>query len=258
MSSFQDQLNYGKPWTRDELILAFELYCRIPFQKTKATNPEVRKLAIALKRSPASVARKLGNFGAFDPELKERNISGLAHGSRLDRQIWDEFHHDWNTLVLEAHRLRTGLLVNTGEPEKLSIPTGKSERIVLAKQRIHQQFFRETVLSSYEFGCCITGLPVTECLVASHIVPWSADERYRADPTNGLCLSATFDRLFDSGLITVSADMKVRLSRQLLGRKDAASTKLIVFHNNQPIILPRRFSPSRERLAWHEQNIFKA
>ena len=63
--------------TRDELILAFYLYCRIPFQKTKASTPEVQELAALLQRSPASIARKLGNFGAFDPELKRRRISGL-------------------------------------------------------------------------------------------------------------------------------------------------------------------------------------
>jgi putative restriction endonuclease len=58
------------------LILAFELYCRIPFQRTKATDPRVKKLAGVLGRTPASVARKPGNFGAFDPQLAARNISG--------------------------------------------------------------------------------------------------------------------------------------------------------------------------------------
>ena len=49
---------YGTLWTREELILAFDLYCRIPFKKTKANNPDVIELANLLKRSPASIARK--------------------------------------------------------------------------------------------------------------------------------------------------------------------------------------------------------
>ena len=61
----------GKNWSREESILAFDLYCRTPFSKTKANNPDVISLAGILKRTPASVARKLGNFGAFDPELKK-------------------------------------------------------------------------------------------------------------------------------------------------------------------------------------------
>ena len=72
---------YGQLWNREELILAFDLYCRIPFKKTKANNPEVIRLAKSLNRSAASVARKLGNFGSFDPELKKQQVTGLAHAS---------------------------------------------------------------------------------------------------------------------------------------------------------------------------------
>lgn len=30
---------HGEAWTHDELVLAFDLYCRIPFKVTKASNP---------------------------------------------------------------------------------------------------------------------------------------------------------------------------------------------------------------------------
>ena len=70
--------NDGQPWTREQLILAFELYCRIPFQRTKANDSRVKELAGLLGRTPASIARKLGNFGAFDPQLAARDISGLT------------------------------------------------------------------------------------------------------------------------------------------------------------------------------------
>lgn len=49
---------YGAAWSRDELILTFELYCRIPFRATRASNPKVQRLAILLHRSPADVASK--------------------------------------------------------------------------------------------------------------------------------------------------------------------------------------------------------
>ena len=104
-STFQES-RYGTLWSREELVLAFELYCRIPFQKTKANNPLVRELASLVGRTPASVARKLGNFGAFDTALQKLNIRGLTHTSKLDRGIWDEFHNDWNGLVWEADLLR--------------------------------------------------------------------------------------------------------------------------------------------------------
>ena len=65
MTTKDPREKYGALWTRQELILAFDLYCRIPFRKTKANNRDVIELAKLLGRSPASVARKLGNFGSF-------------------------------------------------------------------------------------------------------------------------------------------------------------------------------------------------
>ncbi len=257
MPSSSATSNYGKPWNRDELILAFELYCRIPFQQTKATNPEVRKLARMLHRSPASVARKLGNFGAFDPELKKRNISGLGHASKLDRAVWNEFHDDWNGLVLKAHDLRMNLAPEAEALEtEIQVPTGPSEVLRLVKQRIHQSFFRQTVVSSYHCTCCITGLTIAECLTASHIVPWSVKEELRTDPSNGLCLSATFDRLFDAGLITVTQELAVKVSSRLLRTRSGPTADLICCFQDRPIVRPHRFLPAAAHLEWHRSNVF--
>lgn len=250
---------YGAPWTRDELILAFELYCRIPFRLTKANNPQVQNLAHALRRSPAGVARKLGNFGAFDPELQEQNISGLAHNSRLDKEIWDEFHSDWNGLTFEAHRLKDAITPRRkADKEKdLMFPAGPSERMQVVKQRIHQAFFREAILSSYESTCCVSGLRIPECLIASHIIPWSQSEALRTNPTNGLCLSATFDRLFDTGFLTISQELRVVVSKKLLRARDEKTDDLICRYHGQTIIPPHRFFPDPNHLAWHMENVFQ-
>lgn len=250
--------NDGQPWTREQLVLAFELYCRIPFQRTKATDPRVKELAALVGRTPASVARKLGNFGAFDPQLAARNISGLAHGSKLDRAVWDEFHKDWNGLVFRAHELRRVQEPHRGEPEALPVPSGPSERVVTVKQRLHQAFFRDAVISSYNARCCVTGIPILECLVAGHIVPWSVDEHRRADPTNGVCLSATFDRLFDCGLVTIEDDLTLCVSKRVRGLKDQSAADLIAARHGQKIILPARFFPDPSCLRWHRENRFQA
>lgn len=248
---------YGELWSREESLLAFQLYCRIPFQKTKANNPDVKELANLLGRTPASVARKLGNFGAFDPALQKLDISGLTHTSKLDKQIWDEFHADWNNLVWEASLLRSrlGRLPRFHRPFKR--PSGPSETTRLTKQRVHQGFFRDAVLSSYEATCCITGLAIPECLVASHIVPWSEDERFRTDPTNGLCLSATFDRLFDAGLVSLTCDLTVRFSSLVVRSQNSVTQDLLLRYQNCSIRTPHRFLPSMERIEWHRKNRFK-
>ena len=250
---------YGAPWTRNELILAFDLYCRIPFKATKASNPEVQMLARMLNRSAAGVARKLGNFGAFDPVLREQDITGLPHGSKLDRQVWDEFHRDWGRLVTVAHRLREKLekrMRIERQDEPFQSPIGPSERVATARQRLHQSFFRQAVLSSYDRSCCVTGIPVEQALVAAHIVPWSVDARLRADPTNGLCLSATFDRLFDSGLMSVNDDLTIRFSSRILKHRSDQVRSLICRYHDRAIRRPVRFLPDVTCLQWHRANVF--
>ncbi|MGO8702603.1 MAG: HNH endonuclease [Candidatus Brocadiia bacterium] len=247
---------YGALWNRSESILAFELYCRIPFQKTKANNPAVKELAVILGRTPASVARKLGNFGAFDPTLRRMEIRGLTHTSKLDREIWDEFRADGNGLVWQAALLRNRLSRMKRVRDVFTPPKGPSETLRLTRQRVHQAFFRDAVLSSYETTCCITGLAIPECLVASHIVPWSEDESLRTDPSNGLCLSATFDRLFDTGLMTITADLTIRLSSRILKSRNAKTRDLLCSYNDRPIRKPNRFLPNADRLEWHRLNRF--
>ncbi len=251
---------YGQPWTRDELILAFDLYCRIPFKATKASNPKVIELAQLLNRSAAAVARKLGNFGAFDPALRKQRIVGLTHTAKLDREIWNEFHRDWAGLVEHAARLRVRLGVRSTQDDlgrHFDRLRGPSERTALTRQRLHQAFFREAVLSSYNNSCCVTGLSVSEALIASHIIPWSTDVGRRADPRNGLCLSATFDRLFDAGLLTIERDLTIRVSQILRSRTDKATGTLILRYHGRAVRRPCRFTPSEECLDWHRQNVFR-
>jgi len=242
---------YGKPWNRDELIMAFDLYCRLPFGKLNDSQPDIILLANAIGRSPASVSMKCCNFAAFDPALKARGVGGLANASRGDREIWDEFNADWNGLSLKAWELReeihSGLSELSGFPEveqqikqieQIRKPEGESERVAEVKVRVHQAFFRSVILSSYDNTCCITGLKIPEALVASHIIPWAVDESKRTDPTNGLCLSATWDRLFDRGLVTVTPEYRVRVSKRLLTSKDETIQKLVCGYEGREIIKP--------------------
>lgn len=78
-----------------------------------------------------------------------------------------------------------------------------TERQSLIKSRIGQGSFRESLLEKYKGKCVVTGIDIKKVLIASHIVPWSvSDNVKRLSVDNGLLLSATYDRLFDSGLIT--------------------------------------------------------
>ena len=78
-------------WTRDEHILAFNLYCKIPFGRQHSRAPEIMDLAKLMGRSPGSVALKLNNFSRLDPELQARGIKGMAHGAKDEIDVTRAF-----------------------------------------------------------------------------------------------------------------------------------------------------------------------
>ncbi len=257
---------HGTAWSHDELILAFDLYCRLPFGQLHKTHRDIIRLAEVLGRSPSSVSMKCCNFAAFDPKLQERGVGGLSNASRGDRAIWDEFHADWNGLSLEAYEILARLPRaggdpvfhprENGDPDSFVQPIGDSERLATVKARIHQTFFRSMILSSYDNTCCITGLRIPEALVASHIIPWAVDESKRTDPTNGLCLSATWDRLFDRGLVTVTPEYRVKVSKRLLESRDERIQEQVCRYEGREITMPGRWWPGVEVLNWHKVNIY--
>lgn len=205
-------------WTREETIIAFNVYCKVPFKSSSKTNPIIIKYANIIGRSPSALNMKVGNFGRLDPELKKQGITGLINGSKLDEDVWNEFNGNWDKLAFESEKLIAKFQNKTIEEiETLKIkdfPKGE-ERETLFKARVNQNFFRSTILSSYNLKCCITGLPISDFLVASHIIPWSIDKDNRTNPHNGLCLNSIHDKAFDRGFITITPDYRIKVSNYL-------------------------------------------
>ena len=108
-----------KLWTRDELILAVNLYCKLPFGRLHRQNPDVINLAKIIERTPSSVAYKLVNFASLDPSLKARGIKGASNASKLDAEIWDEFFNNWDILPYESEKLLANLENTTLEKLKI-------------------------------------------------------------------------------------------------------------------------------------------
>jgi len=248
-------------WTKEETIIAFNVYCKIPFKSSSKTNPTIIKYANIIGRSPSVLNMKVGNFGRLDPELKRQGIVGLGNGSKLDEIVWDEFNGNWDKLAYKSEIL-IAKFQNKNIEENIEIdifefPIG-IEREALIKQRVNQSFFRSTILSSYNLKCCITGLSVTDFLVASHIKPWKVDEKNRLNPHNGLCLNSIHDKAFDKGFLTITPDYKIKVSKYFEEIKDDNSIPdFFLKYNDQSIILPDRFLPSKDFLDWHYNNLFK-
>jgi 5-methylcytosine-specific restriction enzyme A len=104
-------------WTRDEVILALELYRAHHPRIPSVDDPSVLKLSYTLNslsthpthvrpenfRSPSSIVYKLSNLRSLDASSV---ASGLPAGSRIDREVWEEFSSDSNALEAEVRRIR--------------------------------------------------------------------------------------------------------------------------------------------------------
>lgn len=250
-------------WSREETIVAFNLYCKLPFGKLSHTNRDIINLAKIIGRTPSSVSMKLCNIARLDPELKKQGTSGLTHGAGMEKQIWDEFYGNWDDLAYESEMLLSRFMhVSSKEIEKdledIPLPIG-ADKAQLTKVRINQKFFRDTVLSAYDNCCCITGLAHPALLIASHIKPWKDSNiaTERTNPKNGLCLNPLHDKAYDQGLITVDPNFRVVLSSSI---KEMFPKRIVAeyfcCYEGKTITLPKRFMPLKSLLEYHSEHIF--
>jgi hypothetical protein len=259
-------------WTRDELIVTFNLYCKLRFGQCHRRNPQVVALAKVLARTPSAVAMKLCNFASFDPAHQGRGVAGLGNVSRADKEIWEEFNANWPDLGVASEKAFQELLGGGGEelPEGDELAPAEDESAAprsarqteaqrLQSVRLGQAFFRSTVLASYQGQCCICRLACKPLLIASHIVPWAARPELRLDPRNGLCLCAMHDKAFDRGLVSVDSELRVLVSPRL---DQHASHRVVegmfVAFREQLIALPEKFRPNVEHLEYHRSRIFQS
>lgn len=133
----------------------------------------------------------------------EKNIRGNHMYSNSLKQYRYYIHSDSAQMIDEAD-CRSFI-------KEEDIP--ETERSAIVLSRIGQGVFRKSLFEKYNGKCIITGIDHPKLLIASHIKPWAvSSNRERLSVDNGLLLSATYDRLFDNGLITFDPSGKIYLS----------------------------------------------
>jgi putative restriction endonuclease len=195
---------------------------------------------------------------------EQGRISGRAQSAV--RQISPE---DFNRIVRLGLEESAPLLPRLEEPAS---PSGLEDmpqtlfqhdqdrdRVSFTVSRIvRDRVFRQIVLRAYDQRCAITGLKFINGggraeVAAAHIRPV---ERNGPDVvSNGIALSGTAHWMFDRGLIGLSDDLQILISRQV---NDHDSVRAFVNASGRAIA-PSRSSerPHPRFLEWHRERCFK-
>ncbi|WP_367871593.1 HNH endonuclease [Luteolibacter sp. Populi] len=257
-----------KRWTRDELTVALGIYHNLTFGQLHGRQRVIIQLAGKLGRTPGSVAMKLCNFASLDPALKMRGIKGLEGASALDRDVWEEFHQKPEEIVPQSREILRQMF-EAGPDSELEVlplegikvrkrPLGDTEVLVTTKQRRGQEYFRDAVLNNFGGACGVTGIPVRELLVASHILPWKTHTDERLNVRNGLCLSRLHDAAFDRGLITFDDELRMVISPALKKHfpQQGVAGSFESYEGERLIVPDDAALPELAFLATHRSSIF--
>lgn len=259
----------GAKWTRDELLIALNLYHKLTFGQMHARQPAIIEVARKMNRPANSLALKLVNLASLDPALKLRGIKGMDRASKLDRSMWNEFHEHLDEAAPTSEEAMRQLFDVADDCEMEVLPkrgivtrkrpsAGVTEVVTSVKMRRGQEYFRESVLNNFGGRCGVSQLAVRDLLVASHILPWASHPDERLNVRNGLCLSRLHDAAFDRGLIAFDQNLRLVLSRKL---RDELSEPVIKDYfgkySGEPLRLPDDAAlPDLKFLAKHQSSIF--
>ena len=249
----------GKPWTREDVIIAYALYCVIPFSKVNNSNQTIKDAAAIMERSPASLKMRICNLAALDPDFLATGRTGLASVANLDREVYAEFSSDWQRLSSTAEELLGLPIFDIAEPIYNGPDRRRRKTYAEISDKQARRFFRKSVIAAYEGRCCISGMAIPQMLIASHIKPYAVSDiqTERANPANGLLLNAFYDRAFDQGLMTVLPDLTILISNQVKEvYTDERTREWLYAIEGTKIKRPARFAPNRDLLAYHNEYVF--
>lgn len=123
---------------------------------------------------------------------------------------------------------------------------------------LRDRVFRRIVLRAYDERCAVTGLKLINGggraeVEAAHIRPVEANGPDIV--SNGIALSGTAHWMFDRGLISLSDDLEILVSRQV---NDPDSVYGVINKSGRAL-LPHHASqrPHPRFLAWHREHCFK-
>jgi len=118
-------------WSRDELILALDLYLKHRASPPGKNSVEVDELSKFLNamgqalgvgdkatyRNPNGVYMKMMNFRRFDPDYTDSGKVGLTRGNKEEEFIWADFSNDLPRLAQVVNAIRQAVTDHSNDSE---------------------------------------------------------------------------------------------------------------------------------------------
>jgi putative restriction endonuclease len=121
---------------------------------------------------------------------------------------------------------------------------------------------RRRILIAYEYRWALCGYDgwldrSAVGLEAAHIQWWSADGPDTVD--NGLCVCSLHHVLFDSGVLGLSEDMRINVSKRFVARAPAGE-RLVLDLAGRDVRQPQAGDdrPALDRITWHATQVFRS
>jgi len=218
-------------------------------------KPIYKDLAPLINTNPLSVGKALEPIQAYCMDSKLPPLSsivvskttGLPGGGFIAWDIDDidtafekVFNHPWESVRNPFGGFNENDTIETLSNELLETPSKAKE--IYAKVKVRgtaQHVFRATLLKVYERKCAICDFSFKEALEAAHIIPWAkAKPEERISPINGILLCSNHHKLFDSGLIQITTDLKILHNQKGYNYSNADRFATLDF-NLKPLRLPK-------------------
>ncbi len=135
-------------------------------------------------------------------------------------------------------------------------PEVKYGTSILKRVRLGQGAFRVLVTDAYTRKCSISGEKTLPVLEAAHIKPYALAGPHAI--SNGLLLRSDVHKLFDTGYLTVTNNLRVEVSKRIKEEFENGK-EYYQFHGKELLYLPKqdRERPRAEFIQWHNENVYK-
>lgn len=137
--------------------------------------------------------------------------------------------------------------------DRAPLPSGYGQPMLL-RPRLGQRSFRVAVLDAYGRRCSVTSERTLPALEAAHIREYHDVQAHSL--SNGILLRADIHKLFDSGYVTVTPELRFEVSRRI--KEEFENGRDYYRLHGSEIRLPENpaHRPDSEALWWHNEERF--